>query len=321
MTCIHEVGEWSRMCVFGQSAGRQHDQETVAALRDECLPSSGDSVTKSASYLCLAGAVVVLVGGVATGARGRVIGENAAPGAEGKPADSPEARQVVERAQSWIGGSAKAASVASLAVVGPEDTYEVLFPDMYRRRVKGQTVSAFDGAVLRYTDGNGRPDPAEVENPRVRALLRMVDAMNGPDDVRRNGRRLVAMYALRYLVRTLPTYPMSVTLVAASRCADIRGACVQFLPADASAIYLAVDEKSGQPIAIVTHFGGAGGGLLSIETLNDYRTVDGLRVPFSVVTQRVSPDGTKGEPRTVNYEAIRVNPALTTAEFTLPETK
>jgi hypothetical protein len=217
-----------------------------------------------------------------------------------------EAQRLIEMAHAWLGGSDRIAGVPSLELVGRTETHRVLFPDRYqidRATPAGRTLISFDGLTIR-----SRPPGPVGDADRMRGL------------------RNVAIYAIQYLVRVLPTYPMDVRVDQEAACAGIPGACLQFAPKDDAPIGLVVDPASGQPRATVmrTTLSTPGGrerhDVLSVNLLDDYRLVDGLRMPFRIERQFVRLDLSASETiATQIHEAVRINPALTESDFNLPD--
>jgi hypothetical protein len=217
-----------------------------------------------------------------------------------------EAQRLIERAHAWLGGSDRVAGVRSLELVGRTETHRVLFPDRYQidsATPAGRRLISFDGRTIR-----SRPPGAVGDSSRMRGL------------------RNVATYALQYLVRVPPTYPMDVRLGEQAACAGIPGACLEFVPKGDAPIGVVVDPATGQPRAIVTRTtlidpeAGRRNDALSANLLDDYRVVDGLRVPFRIERQFVRLDLSARETVvTQTLEAARINPPLTESDFSLPD--
>ena len=226
---------------------------------------------------------------------------------------SDEASRLITLAQTWLGGVKRVAEVKSLELVGAAVTERVLFPDRYQLIEGGQPQTSFDSQTL----WRRPPPPRAATDARVATLLAGVAALGppSPDEQRRQGLRRVSTYAVWYLLRTLPTYPMTVRRVSEAAC-GVPGACLEFRSAEATLLFVAIDPATGQPRARTEQIFGPREPALQITLLDDYRVVNGLRVPYKRRTRFVMPDGAARDDDSQEvYQAIHVDLPLTPADF------
>jgi hypothetical protein len=222
----------------------------------------------------------------------------------------PDAVRLIGMAHSWLGGDARISLVTGLelheaAVDGrPGSIERMLFPNRHQREV---TIAPFRGTapqrIVDTFDGQ-----VAWRSPEA---LRFNDAMAPPDAGR--ARAAIARHAVMYFLRVVATYPMDVRRVALI--CGIPGSCLEFRSRnDETVFYMVIDPDTGQPRAFARQFPivrsdpPAFG--WNITLLDDYRVVDGIRVPFKTTVRVQRPDGSVTESRARVFSSVRINPAL-----------
>ncbi len=215
---------------------------------------------------------------------------------------SDTAAAIVSKARAWLGGKAKLDQVHALEVVRETEAIRFLLPDRYQIETKtshGAMIASFDGERIWVRSPKGMPPVPESDRP----------------EIKKRGLRNTAVYALTYLLRTVPTYPMKpAKVVDSALCAGISTLCVEFAPPSGSSIWMAFDAGQGRPLAVVQALSNPRG--FGIQELSDYVTVDGIKFP-RVLADRQQ-DAATGRIQTLarwRATAVRVNPPLTRADF------
>jgi hypothetical protein len=230
----------------------------------------------------------------------------------------PDAVHLIGMAHSWLGGEARISKVTGLelheaAVDGrPGSIERVLFPSRYQREVtlvpfRGtapqRIVDTFDGRVAWRSPG----------------ALRFNDAIAPPDAGR--AREAIARNAVMYFLRVVATYPMNVRRVALV--CGIPGSCLEFRSrSDETTFYMVIDPATGQPRAFARQFpivrSSPPAFAWNITLLDDYRLVDGIRVPFKTTVRVQRPDGSVTESRAHVFSSVRINPSFPARTFAAP---
>lgn len=230
-----------------------------------------------------------------------------------------EASRLVALAHQWLGGADRVASVRALELVGQTETLKIFLPARYRVELSGpagRTIVAFDGTQRWQEEPRSISAPPDARSAALRGFLG-ARATPSPEEARQQGLRTVTWHALRFLLRPLPDYPMTIRVVEDSMC-GLPDACLEFRPPNDSPMYLAVDRASGQPKAIIERTLFPKGTMLILEVLQDYRAVDGLRVPFRRTRRTILLGGDAQESESVVYDSVRVNPPLRESDFERP---
>jgi hypothetical protein len=233
----------------------------------------------------------------------------------GTPSD---AVRLIGMAHSWLGGDARISKVTGLelheaAVDGRSGSVErVLFPNRYQREL---TVVPFRGtAPQRFVDTfDGR------SAWRIPEALRFNTAIAPPDAGR--SREAIARLAVMYFLRVVATYPMDVRRVALV--CGIPGSCLEFRSRnDETTFYMVIDPATGQPRAFVRQSpivrSSPPAFAWNITLLDDYRLVDGIRVPFRTTVRAQRPDGSVTESRARVFSSVRINPSFPAGTFAAP---
>lgn len=205
--------------------------------------------------------------------------------------------------QRWLGGAGRLAAVRALEIAeSDKSTLRVLFPDRYQIETTtdtGKMVTSFNGREIFTEFAAGFSPPAP---PTALA----------PAEARRRGLYNMAMYALMYLGRTLPEFPMTV-VTRKDTCGNVPGTCLEFQPASGAPLRFVVGAD-GRPLALVRGLSQPPGSV-SVVMLDDYRIVDGIRLPFRVTSKRVSADRSEEVIFTREHRTVLVNPPLAPASF------
>lgn len=207
--------------------------------------------------------------------------------------------------QRWLGGADRLAAVRSLEIAESDrSTVRVLFPDRYQIETTtdmGKMVTSFNGRQFS-TEVSAGPSLPGVPSTALE-----------PAEARRRGLYNVAVYGLMYLARTLPEVPMTVVR-RQEMCGNVSGTCLEFQPASGAPLWFVV-ATDGRPLALVRRVNGPPAED-SVYLLDDYRTVDGIRLPFRVTSKRIAlSDRSERVVFTREYRSVIVNPPLVPAMF------
>lgn len=206
--------------------------------------------------------------------------------------------------QRWLGGADRLAAVRALEIAESDtSTLRVLFPDRYQIETTtdtGKMVTSFNGRELFTVFPPGLSPPGGV--PALE-----------PAEARRRGLFNAALYALMYLARTLPEFPMTV-VTRKDACGNVAGTCLEFQPAGGAPHWFVV-AADGRPLALVRRVTQPPV-WDSVWLLDDYRTVDGIQFPFRVTGKRMTlSDRSEQVQFTKLYRSVIVNPPLVPATF------
>ena len=157
---------------------------------------------------------------------------------------SPAVKEHVIAARRAIGGSAILARVRNLELVRTDERVRIMFPRSYRIDLSGRRKRGvvFDGAAIIGFDANGSRTSDSSTLPNA-------------SQIADRGWNNLAQYAIRYLLRPLPSVPYGVKACGTKRFGNIEGVCLEFrrIGGNASLLML-LDPKSFRPVAIVDSY-------------------------------------------------------------------
>jgi hypothetical protein len=207
----------------------------------------------------------------------------------------------------------------ALSLQAGEDVIHVLLPDRYQwinQTDRGKSIITLDG------DRTWSVSPSWPGSAAATPATSMSDAERA-----KNLQRQIVRYSLIYLAR-LPRPDDSVSIIAAGPVTygAVQGEAIEF-GADGERDWsrLVVSSSTGQPVAFVRPLRTSPGGPAAgdaVTLLEDYREVDGVRVPFRLIEQRINQPGAADQTmRRFQYTGIRVNPALKPSDFAKPASR
>jgi hypothetical protein len=212
----------------------------------------------------------------------------------------PTANEVLQKAREFLGGPKALDGVSALEIVRTGEAIRVQFPDKYqlvRTNRSGILTTTFDGKALW-----SNPDVANPDR-------------DSPDILRQKGLRNAAEYGVTFLLRVAPPLQLSPTLGVAADCAGQSSWCLAFeISGKGRVLFVAVDSSTGQPMAVIrplydgTADAKSGDG---VTLLSDYRSVAGVKLPFSTESRMVNQPGLAD--RVIGrfkYTEINVNPVF-----------
>jgi hypothetical protein len=226
------------------------------------------------------------------------------------------AAALLERTYAALGGAERLGRVRALSLQAGEDVIHILLPDRYQwinQTDRGKSIITLDG------DRTWSVSPSWPGSAAATPATSMSDAERA-----KNLQRQIVRYSLIYLAR-LPRPDDSVSVIAAGPVTygAVQGEAIEFR-ADGERDWsrLVVSSSTGQPVAFVRPLRTSPGGPAAgdaVTLLEDYREVDGVRVPFRLIEQRINQPGAADQTmRRFQYTVIRVNPALKPSDFAKP---
>ena len=221
-----------------------------------------------------------------------------------------DARLVIDRAQTFLGGVTAVRHVKSLEFKEEANTtVRMLLPKYYQIELTDPPhLVSFDGVRLlnrqRAPDGSTR-----IQSPA------------NTTDVTGRGLRRLTEYTVMFLIETTPSYPMKVTVLRDHACGNIEGACLEFRPEAGPSDYfveMVFDSGDGRPLAMLIPYSDGTNSGVSVWHLSDYHAVAGLKFPGSWSVSRVWQSGRQDQVSSHgHYTDFTVNPRLTSKDFEL----
>jgi hypothetical protein len=221
--------------------------------------------------------------------------------------ETAQASQVMDRARDWLGGAKLLDGIRALQFQRSTQSIRLLFPDLYQTEQaasNGGIKVSFDGSQLWML---------------IPGMPARTTGATAADTAR--GRRRMAVYAMTYLVRTVPSFPVAAR-VSRGACAGIPGDCIALAGDTGPSFHMVFSTQDGRPLAVIEAAPPQPDGtpaFQSISELSDYRMVDGLRFPFKETTKRR--DLATGDVSVISHwinASVVVNPPLRKEDFKKP---